>query len=482
MLHPRSALQTVVAIAATLTGAALAAPSAAAQGFTPGDLYLFTPAATGIHSAAGGVIHIVPQTGATTLVAGPRPVDAQRGGCAYDPFRDRVLFAARLTNGNDPLELLAMDATGATQPLGITNVSLKCLAPTGDGRVYVRQVAAPAGRIRYLDAANQLHDLLDASGTQPFEINPGSFLHFDQMIYHAPTNALIVACQSNQPTCAGGTSNGVQVWRAFLSADGTRSVGPVNCSAFEVSTSGESPVGLSLMPDGDLLLVVDTNSNATEPRMIRVNPYSLAMSTFASNGHAGAAATNAGCFSRNLGRAVILDTGGDQLRSFAAGTTGSGTIITPVGVPVSSAGSSGEVATLIEIGTSPCPTSSSLYGDATAGAGGYFPAMTATGCPTQGSTVFLHVSSAVGAANGALFVGTTAVNFPILGGTLLVNPLFTVPLSVGGTPGTPGAGAVSFPLALGNPGAISFMFQTILLDAAAPQGLSMTNGLQLDIL
>ncbi len=469
----------------TLIVAALAPLSCplGAQSFSQGDVYLATIAATGLSTGNGGIIRIDPVSGATSLVAGPFGFQSYHDMVAYDPYRDRLVFPAAAPDPTtDPVQLWEMDAAGTMQPLGVVGQWLAALAPTGDGRIYHRQVGVPAGRVRYLDAANQLHDLMDATGTQPFTFVPGFFLQYQHLLYHEPTNSLLAAARHANPTCGtGALSQAVAVFRAPLSVDGTRVVGPVTCNHFEVSSSGEVPVGFSRMSDGDLLMVCDTNSGLSEPRLLRVDPFTLAISTFASNGHVGAAATNAGCFSSTIGRAVILDTGNDVLRTFGQGESGDGIILPAGAQPVSPGGSSGEVATMIEINRAPCTGSYSLYGTGLAGSGGFVPAMSATGCPEAGGNIALHVTSGFGGANGALLVGFSQLSLPVLGGTLLVNPAFTAPIALSGTPGTAGDGNLSIPLAVGSPSILQWYFQAILLDPGAVQSLSMSNGLGMSL-
>lgn len=454
-----------------------------AQAFTLGDLYLHTPAATGISSSDGGVLRIDPTTGASTLIVDLDGVDGGYGAIAYDPYRDRLLFSGRIGGVLQPKLLWESDAVGNTQSLGFSGQQFRALAPTGDGRVYYRDVG-PAGGVSYLDAANQLHQLMDASGTQPFRFVPGGFFHYQVMLYHAPTQSLIAAAGSGQPDCSGAAGSTVVVRRVALSPDGARAVGPVLCGTFEVSTSGESAVGLSLMDDGDLLLVVDTNSNAQESRMVRVDPVTLAMTSFAANGgYQWAAATNAGTFSSALGTAVILNTGGDDLRTYSAGQLGAGGVISTT-LPVSPAGSSGEIATLIQVRDQPCGGSWNTYGDGLAGNGGFVPSLTGTGCPVPANTVSLHVASVSGGAPGVLAMGSMPASVPLFGGTLLVTPTVQLSIVVGGTPGVAGVGATEVVVPLPNNPALSgqdFYFQAGFLDLAAPAQFSLTGGVAMTI-
>ena len=469
-----------------VTAALLALVAAAdipAQSFTQGDLYLYSPTVTAGGAFNGAVVHIDLATGNASIPVGLLQ-SLQRGGAiAYDPYRDGLLFCGVLNSAQSSLLLWCADALGNTRSLGLSGEQLSCLAPTGDGRVYLRRQGPPIGQVYYLDAANQIHVLQDPAGVQPFSFGTGSW-SYHAMIYHAPTRSLFAAGPSNRVGCSGvGTTTAVTVRRATLSADGTHVVGPQRCAEFEVSTSSERPVGLSQLADGTLLLVVDTNSNAAESRMLRIDPWSMAITSYAVNGsYSGAAATNAGTYSSTLGKAVILDTLGDKLRAFAMGESGSGTTV-PTSMPLSGGGSN-ETATLIEIRDAPCAGGFAGYGDGLVGAGGYEPTIAGTGCPTPGQPLAIHLGSVVGAAPGALLAGSVPAAQPLFGGTVLVLPAVAPPILVGGTAGAPGDGALSIPLLVpAAPGVsgVSVYFQGVFIDAAAAQGLSFTSGVRVTI-
>ncbi|MCA8966115.1 MAG: hypothetical protein KDC48_14610 [Planctomycetes bacterium] len=321
----------------------LAAAGLPAQfGFRAGDLFLFRPT-TG--APGNMLVRIDPLAPTTTtllhLQYSTGPIDT----VCYDPARDRLLVSNGI--GGPTVQLWAVDSFGNAQSLGHANTWIGNLAPRGDGIVYCRAQTAPAGEIQYLDATANLHTLLDATGSAPFAAPP-----FGVMAYHPGENALFLAEAAAFPTgaCTGSYTTGVvNVRKVPLSASGTQVAGPVTCATIDVSTSTETVVSLSLMADGDLLLVVDTNSNMSEPRMLRVTAGALALTPFAHNGpYVGAAATNAGCWSHAIDAAVIVDTGNDVLRAFSAGQLGGGATLPPLGV--SPPGSSGEVLKLFEIG------------------------------------------------------------------------------------------------------------------------------------
>ncbi|MBL8736339.1 MAG: hypothetical protein JNL12_07940 [Planctomycetes bacterium] len=466
---------------------ALAVGSAAtAQSFQQGDLYLLSPTITGVGTGNGALVRLRPSDGSAAIVRNLAVTPQVSDGLTFDTHRNAMLFMAQLTIGG-PYQLWQCDAAGNTVGLGFVGRGFAAFAPTGDGRVYLRDLQEiPAGRIHYLDAGNQLHTLLDGTGTGPFEFFPGQATQYRCMHFHAPTNALFVA-QSSGTTqvCGGGAATTrLAIRRVPLSADGTRVVGPVGCAEFEVSATGEVVVGLDQIDDGTLLAIVDTNSNSAEPRMVRIDPWTMATSAFATNGsYVGAAATNAGCYSAALGSAVVHDTFNDGLRGFLAGQAGGGTPMTFT-VPVSTGGSSGEITTLVEVRGTPCAGTFVGYGDGLAGTGGFVPTFTATGCPVPGAALDLHVAAALGGGTCVLALGTDPAAVPMFGGTVLLTPLVFVTIPLAGAPLAAGEGRLTAPLVLPTNPAItglSLYGQAAVLDPGAVQGIALTPGLRIVI-
>jgi hypothetical protein len=475
----RSTLRSVVG------GSLLLGASALGQGggFDAGDLYLYSPAIQGISSSGGAIVHVDLDTGVTSILVDTFTTLQQQGAIAFDPYRQRLVFCAGLGSIAAPPRMYSVDAAGNLTDLGFPGEQFSSLAPTGDGRIYLRtnQLAMP---MAYLDATGALLPLLDAAGTAPFILEGAPNFDFRGMIFDAASNALFVATTATHP-CAGGLAAKVNVRKLPLSANGDRVVGPIGCAQFEVSTSGEAPVGWSRLPGGQLLLVVDTNANALEPRLLSVDPATLAITPFAINNNNFSAATNAGTWCSALGKAVILETGSDKLIAFASGEVGVGSALALTGTNVSSSGSSGEIATLIEIEPSSCAGSFNTYGAGLAGAGGFVPRLLGAGCAGVGQNFTLSIDRVVGGAPGALFVGFAKSNLPFLGGTLLVFPIaLQIDLSMPGAAGVPNAGALTIPAALpADPmlAGITLDLQAVFADAAAVKGVSMTQGLEIEI-
>ena len=299
--------------------------------FENGDLYLITRSLPTINNA---IVQIDAATGSHTVLA--NLTGSVSPTLTWDPFRNRLLGVdASLIAG-----LMAIDGNGNVTFPAPALPTPQIVASRGTGIVYLWSGGAS---LRYLDAADASHDLLDISGTGPYTLAVAPAA----MIYDPGTNALFLF----QGTLNGSTLcpdvTATCVVKVPLTADGTQVAAVATFAQFDVSTSNlENPSGASYAPGGQLLVIVDTNSNAQEPRMLLVDPATLALSTWASNGpYTGAAATNAGSYSSVLGQAVILDTGLNKLRAYSIGETGNGTTF---GSGLSGVGS-GDLAYMVEI-------------------------------------------------------------------------------------------------------------------------------------
>jgi hypothetical protein len=336
-----------------LLGSAVLVPGLAAA-FESGDLYLLSRA---LPSVGEGILRIDPASGATSLL-----VDAPsnlRPSLSYDPFRDRLLFVEMVATG-----VRTADEAGALATLPTAGTGPMQVAARGDGIVYLwfgpgTAPPALAAGFGYLDASNALHDLLNASGTARFTFTSS----FQDMLYDPGTNSLL--CFSGVPFGPCPTASQTCAVRIPLTADGTQVAGALSFVQVDVSASAESVDGSSRIPGGDVLVVVDTNSNDREPRMQRLDPAAMTFTAFASNGpYTGAAATDTGGWHAGLGRALVLDTFADTLRSFGSGEVGGGTTFA---TGVSSTGS-GEDARLLQIPSGPAVPALPLWGAAGIGA------------------------------------------------------------------------------------------------------------------
>ncbi len=125
------------------------------------------------------------------------------------------------------------------------------------------------------------------------------------------------------------------------------------------------------------------------------------------------------------------------------------------------------------------------YGSGLAGDGGFVPALHGTNgsCATGGYS--LHIANVLGGATGALFVGFAPASVPLLGGNLLVSlggPFLQITLPVSGPWGLPGYGALDLPGAdLNALVGLKVYLQFLAADPNAVKGVSMSNGLELDV-
>jgi hypothetical protein len=456
-----------------------------AGGFTEGDLWLYTPAATGISSSDGGWKHIDPLSGSVSQLMGFDHTQQAVGAGCFDPYRKRLVFYANIDGVQfGDKKLWAVDAAGNTHEMVNLAGVIHDMAPTGDGRIYLHRGSE---LIQWLDQANRLRDLLDDTGTVPFTLPGVSGYPFRGMVYDPGENALLIAAGGGASANCAQTDR-ICVRKLPLSADGTRVVGPVTSAQFDVDTSSssENPVGWSRGPAGAYLLVVDTNSNATQSRMLLVDPVAPSISAFATNSNTFAAATNGGTWSSVLGKAVILDTGNDVLRSFSLGESSSGTVLTVAG-EVSPNGSSGETVSLIEIdrSTTTCDGAFVPFGDGLVGTGGLTPALRAEGCAAPGEVTTAHIENAVGGAMGWLVFGITEAAMPYRGGVLYLWPAdIAWPVALGGSAGVAGEGSADVVAPWPNDPAITgtvLIMQAGFMDVAAAQGWALTQAVLVEV-
>ncbi len=124
------------------------------------------------------------------------------------------------------------------------------------------------------------------------------------------------------------------------------------------------------------------------------------------------------------------------------------------------------------------------YGSGCAGSGGYVPTLGAVGCAAGNGTITLRIANALGGAPVLLFVGNQAIAQPAGGGcTLLVPPLLTIPITGALVFGSgPGSGKLVLDVTLGPMAPdVTVFLQTAIADPGSPLGLTLTNGLEVDI-
>jgi hypothetical protein len=465
-----------------LLSALLAAPLLAqGGGFTGADLVLYGPKIPGASASNSGLVRMDLAAGTAEVLVGATQVISSPGAACFDLHRQRVLFIAKLGPVAQPTHLWAVNAAGELDDLGFPGLGFNCMAPTGDGRVYLRHPQSQAP-FKYLDAANQLQTLMDDTGTVPFLLDGSPFVDVGAMTYEPTTSALFVASASH--VCSGGSSGRVNVRKLPLSADGQRVIGPITCAQFDVGPGGDAPVGWSRGPAGQLMLIVTTGLSGVAPKILCVDPATLTFSVFASSGgFSGDPLVPAGTYAPSIERAVILDGGGNHLRAYAAGDSGVGTNISFTGAAISGLGGGGF--TLVAVESTPCTGGWMPYGAGLAGTGGKVPALTGVGFPMVDGIFGLSIANGVGGGVAQMFVGLTPAAVPFKGGTFLVgNAVLQATVALGGAAGVAGAGSLSLPAALPDDALLEGLWlylQVGIADAGAVKGAALTNGLRMEI-
>lgn len=493
-MHTRlRCLAPAVVFASSLIAPGLLSPELLAQsgGFQDGDMYLYTRSVSGSTFADGGLIHIEPQSGQTQLMFGFDYSSLRTGAAAFDSYRKRVVFSASI---GDPLgfgtfSLFSTDADGTIETLLHPAKSFVGLSPTGDGRIYLADPYDVFKPFQWLDASNRLHTLTEADGTTSFTFQGFANQSGCAMTYDPATNALFVAVSTLYgASCDGSGGSDITIRKIPLSADGTKVAGPVTCTQVDVdlNQATEKPVNWSRGPGGSLLLVVD-NVNLTYDfdRVLKIDPATFSVTSFVKNGgYLGAADGTAGAYSSVLGKAVIVDTRNDVLRAFAEGEGGAGTVITPTG-PLSWNPGSNEVATLLEIDNGACDGGFQAFGIGLAGTGNATPSLHASGCAAIGDSMSAHINGVVGGATGYVLLGLNQANIPYKTGAIYVSPILSfLPVTVGGAHGSAGAGSIDIPFGtLSDPAlaGLDIIMQAAFQDLGVPYGVSLTQGLRIEI-
>jgi hypothetical protein len=226
------------------------------------------------------------------------------------------------------------------------------LSSAGDGRIYF---VNSFRQLRYLDALNVAHDVLDAAGTAVFTF-PTAYASADHAVhYDAATNA-VYAAWNGANVCGGGLVATPEITRVPLNGAGTQVSGPTFSNSICISIAGGSspgdaftPTSLTPGPEGKLFLSCDNNAYVQCGRQVLIDKSTLTATTYATTtAYFGSPAADAGCYSSALGRGILLDTFSDAVRAFAQGSVGEGSIVVQGGL-VSSSGGSAENTDILEI-------------------------------------------------------------------------------------------------------------------------------------
>ncbi len=385
-----------ITLAAALLGS-LASPSLLHAAFTVGDVYLVSNSLPLGGSGAGpGVFRYQPGAGVSGLWI-PLPngtfggtLGIQPNGATYDPHRDRLLIP--VLNGS---VLGTVDSTGALGTIPVPSIGTQLVVAGPNGNVYL---IAPT-TIRYLDAFNVVHELLDMAAA-PINLSVLAGMGgLGSAIYDVGTDSLLVTAS------VGGNT---RIARLSLNATATQLDAPITTVDRDlIAGEGESVAGMSAGPNGSVYVTIDLNANGTFPLLQTINPISLTASTFASTSGFNNAAMTTGTWLSAQQLGLGLDTGQDVIRAYAAGGSGTGTI---VATGASSPGGTAESARLLTIGgtiNGTLPRLGDLNGDGVVNAadlaillGAWGPCLQCSACPAD-----LDGDCAVSAADLAILLG-----------------------------------------------------------------------------
>lgn len=324
---------------------------ATAQGFSSGDIYLISsslqPVAPG--PATPGIVRINPFGGTPTLV---RTIDNILSRPTFDSFRQQIVFRCSPTMSS-PAGLWGFDAAGNATLISPTNAFLSSAIPAAGlgGMIYV---VNNLGQLKYFDAGNGFHDVLDTGGSGGFTFSIANSLNIRTIYFDAATNSIFIAWLGTN-VCGNGLGLSPYLTRVPLLSGGTQVAGaettiPV-CVALGGAAFGDVfvPNTLGPGPNGKLYLSFDNNAYVQCGRMLTIDPMTLATATYATTtAYFGSPAADAGCYSSALNSGILVDTLNDMLRVFGNGSIGSGTVMASGGL-ISSAGGSAEFTSILDI-------------------------------------------------------------------------------------------------------------------------------------
>ncbi len=466
-------------LALLLAASLLPAPAMAQTGpFTEGEFLVRTVNMLGQQI----LCRVNPETGNTAVLAMPLGWATGPGVMTFDSHRGGVVANCSFAPDgffNWRLWIVSHDGTKVALP-GIEGVtgSVRALASTGDGRIFfILHTSSSQGpkTVEYFDANNVIHTLKQADGVTPFQIE------VEHLLYHAPTNSLIGSSSAFWALTDCGPLGG-SLYRIPLSADGLRVDGPVTCAPSSNVANFEEIMSLDHMPGGKVLVTMASGGAFAPANLASFDPVTMTVTGWANPDEND---INGGCWSGRLGKAVIYTRyqSLDQFRTFSAGSGGLGGVI-PTSMALPQGDGYSPVETMIEIDANgpACDGFQIPYGTGLAGFGSPVPVIGAIGCVDIGETYTLSITSVVGGASGFLFAGPSPTSVPFKGGTFLVGGVaLQLPLTLGGTPGTPGAGSLALPVLVTNPvlSGVSIYLQAGFIDAGAVKGVSLTNGLRI---
>ena len=344
----------------------LALPLAAQSQFRAGDLYLSSrglpePGQPG-NPGVVGVLRVEPFTGASsTLLFDLDTVSWPT--IAFDPYRDRLLLSARIGGIGG---LWAVDAAGNAVNLIDNDAGYRGIAPTGDGRVYLSSAAVgETTQIRWLDAGDVEHVLLDVGGAQPFSFDPMSGIQPVELVFDGVGGNLIATSSEGQYPCPGGApQGGLNLRRLPLTAAGDRLAAAPTCVQHQPSLKTNHLHGTTPGPDGWIAVGTWGSSGATGSEVFLLDPATLQVAPYSG----ASPSPHSVVYSRTRGRAVVLNTGLNTLSLYGPGETGFGTTLA---TEMSAPGTSGELASLVEIaGAWPNSGLTASTGSVSVGAGG----------------------------------------------------------------------------------------------------------------
>ncbi|MBK8096751.1 MAG: hypothetical protein IPK26_06570 [Planctomycetes bacterium] len=121
------------------------------------------------------------------------------------------------------------------------------------------------------------------------------------------------------------------------------------------------------------------------------------------------------------------------------------------------------------------------FGSGLPGSGSLVPELFGTGCPRVGHPYSVDLARGLGGAFSLLAIGFQPGQVPVFGSTVWISAIgASTSIFLGGAPSQAGAGAFQYPFAVPSAAFVGlrFYFQAGVRDAAAAQGVALSNALE----
>ncbi|MBI3817955.1 MAG: hypothetical protein HY286_04630 [Planctomycetes bacterium] len=341
-------------------GALYAAPGGQ---FHEGYIFILSSSLPTPPVANAGLLRLDPSTGAIQQIL-TADWPSVNTSFVYDGYRAKLIMSAHPTGAPGFSTCIKVDADGTWTQFTNMPASIKKMSSIGDGRIfYLFNNGTAQNPLRYMDASDISHDVLNAAGTGGFSATPTG--QINDMIYEPQTASIWILTFPNASPCG----NTFGIYRIQLNGAGTQVVGAPLVYTYCLGGSGfYNGTRLSRGPNGNILVALQSTVPQPNANAFMIDPGSMSGSVYSMwQDSTSPGVLTAGIYSSYLNGMLFVDTFQDEMRYFSQGSGGGGFTFDK-GL-VSSAGGSAEAVGMAEVRLAPVGLAN--YGSGTPGCLGY---------------------------------------------------------------------------------------------------------------